>query len=192
MNQTVTWFYDKWIWLVKPVLGRYKQPSVLLRCRRCVWQAVLLTSVLQVVVVLLILHRQVCLAAKSAQSQQARASARHRGESGRLQAWRVWGQLDRGAVGRVRKVLSLKLLLLQTNTDRQRTSGSAGKWIHEWPHSTRALETTFSSRPNRLCIIAAWQWLPTCWSSSFTVWGEKTDSVHRCRRSVWISSGSKC
>lgn len=79
---------------------------------RCVQQAVLLTSVLQVMVVLLILHRQVGLAAKSAQSQQAGSSARHRGDAGWLQARGVWGQLDRGAVGRMREVLSLKLLLL--------------------------------------------------------------------------------
>lgn len=48
--------------------------------------AVLLTSVLQVVVVLLIFNRQVGLAAQRAQCQQSGASARHRREARRLQA----------------------------------------------------------------------------------------------------------
>jgi len=73
---------------------------------------IILTSVLQVVVVLLILHRQVGLAAKSAQSQQAGAGARHGGHAGRLQAGGVGGQLHLGAVGGVREMLSLELLLL--------------------------------------------------------------------------------
>ena len=70
-----------------------------------------LTSVLQVVVVLLVLDGQVGLAAQRSQGQQARAGAGHGGEAGGLQAGGVRGQRHR-AVGGVGQVLRLELLLL--------------------------------------------------------------------------------
>lgn len=52
-------FYNKCLWLVKPVLAGRRNT------------AVLLTSMLQVMVILLILYGQVGLAAKSTQGEQA-------------------------------------------------------------------------------------------------------------------------
>lgn len=72
-----------------------------------------LTSVVQVVVVLLVLYSQVCLAAQGAERQQPRAAAGDGRDAGRLQARGVRRQLDRGPVGGVGEVLSLELLLLQ-------------------------------------------------------------------------------
>ena len=63
-------------------------------------------------VVLLILHWEVGLAAQGAQRQQARTGARHRGDAGRLQARGVRWHLDRRPVSSVGEVLRLELLLL--------------------------------------------------------------------------------
>lgn len=76
-------------------------------------------------VVLLILDGQVCLAAQSSERQQTGPRAGDRRDAGGLQPRGVRGQLDRGSVGSMGKVLSLKLLLLSTHTFT--SSGSDGK-----------------------------------------------------------------
>lgn len=74
-----------------------------------------LTSVIQVVMVLLVFDGQVRLAAESAERQQPRAAPGDGGDPWRLQAGGVRWQLDRGPVSGVREVLCLELLLLQYN-----------------------------------------------------------------------------
>lgn len=105
------------------------------------------TSVLQVMVVLLIFDWQVCLAAQSPQRQQTWSWACDWRDAWGLQPRGVRGQLDRGSVGSMRKVLSLELLLLSTHTFT--SSGSEGKGL--WTASTelRWLVKPFSHRMHR-------------------------------------------
>lgn len=63
-------------------------------------------------VVLLILYRQVGLAAQSTESQQPGAAPGHRGDPRWLEAGWVRWQLDRGPMRGVGEVLRLELLLL--------------------------------------------------------------------------------
>lgn len=67
----------------------------------------------QLMMVLLVLNRQVGLAAQGSECQQPRAAPRHRGDPRRLEARWVGWQLDWGAVRGVGEVLRLELLLLQ-------------------------------------------------------------------------------
>lgn len=74
-------------------------------------------------VVLLVFHGQVRLAAQGSEGEQTRARARDWRDAGRLQARGVGGQLNRGSVGSVGQVLSLELLLLWRHTNIQWVSG---------------------------------------------------------------------
>lgn len=76
-------------------------------------QPLALTSVVQVVMVLLILDGEVCLAPQGTESQQPRAAASDRRDARWLEARGVRRQLDRGPMGGVGEVLGLELLLLQ-------------------------------------------------------------------------------
>lgn len=99
---------------------------------------------LEVVVVLLVLHWEVSLTAQGAQSQQARSSARHRGDAGRLQARGMRWQLDRGSVSSMGEVLRLELLLLQVDREtRQTNRGRVGRREDARRHSAETQQRRY-------------------------------------------------
>lgn len=99
-----------------------------------------LTSVFQIVVVLLILYRKVGLAAKGSERKQARSRARHRRDAGRLQAGRVRGQLDGRPVSGMGEVLRLQLLLLGVDTQDTK-----------WVRGKRRVEHTYETQLRLIC-----------------------------------------